>query len=153
MDFLVRQWWIRRTRKSIVRLKQQAVNDFRYAEPPVAELVKSFVPPLPSIRAPSSNPTQRKPQRIVDYVSRGPSGTGSCIGPGRSRVAAQETDESLDDFRYAEPPVAELVKSFVPPLPSFRATSSNPTQRKPQRIVDYLSRGPSGTGLCVGPGR
>ncbi|GAA5509498.1 hypothetical protein Rcae01_04997 [Novipirellula caenicola] len=30
MDFLVRQWWIRRTRKSIVRLKQQAVDDFRY---------------------------------------------------------------------------------------------------------------------------
>ncbi|GAA5505722.1 hypothetical protein Rcae01_01169 [Novipirellula caenicola] len=26
MDFLVRQWCIRRTRKSIVRLKQQAVN-------------------------------------------------------------------------------------------------------------------------------
>ncbi|GAA5507934.1 hypothetical protein Rcae01_03392 [Novipirellula caenicola] len=31
MDFLVREWWIRRTRKSIVRLKQQAVGDFRYA--------------------------------------------------------------------------------------------------------------------------
>ncbi|GAA5505938.1 hypothetical protein Rcae01_01388 [Novipirellula caenicola] len=30
MDFLVRQWWIRRTRKSIVRLKQQAARDFRY---------------------------------------------------------------------------------------------------------------------------
>ncbi|GAA5507845.1 hypothetical protein Rcae01_03303 [Novipirellula caenicola] len=30
MDFLVRQWWIRRTRKSIVRLKQQAVDEFRY---------------------------------------------------------------------------------------------------------------------------
>ncbi|GAA5504946.1 hypothetical protein [Novipirellula caenicola] len=32
MDFLVRQWWIRRTRKSIVRLKQQALECFgRYA--------------------------------------------------------------------------------------------------------------------------
>ncbi|GAA5505941.1 hypothetical protein Rcae01_01391 [Novipirellula caenicola] len=30
MDFLVRQWRIRRTRKSIVRLNQQAVGDFRY---------------------------------------------------------------------------------------------------------------------------
>ncbi|GAA5508403.1 hypothetical protein Rcae01_03869 [Novipirellula caenicola] len=30
MDFLVRQWRIRRTRKSIVRIKQQAVDDFRY---------------------------------------------------------------------------------------------------------------------------
>ncbi|GAA5510711.1 hypothetical protein Rcae01_06221 [Novipirellula caenicola] len=30
MDFLVRQWWIRRTRKSIVRINQQAVDDFRY---------------------------------------------------------------------------------------------------------------------------
>ncbi|GAA5507962.1 hypothetical protein Rcae01_03420 [Novipirellula caenicola] len=28
MDFLVRQWWIRRTRKSIVRLKQQAAKSF-----------------------------------------------------------------------------------------------------------------------------
>ncbi|GAA5507518.1 hypothetical protein Rcae01_02974 [Novipirellula caenicola] len=30
MDFLVRQWCIRRTRKSIVRLNQQAVDEFRY---------------------------------------------------------------------------------------------------------------------------
>ncbi|GAA5505231.1 hypothetical protein Rcae01_00673 [Novipirellula caenicola] len=30
MDFLVRQGWIRRIRKSIVRLKQQAARDFRY---------------------------------------------------------------------------------------------------------------------------
>ncbi|GAA5509413.1 hypothetical protein Rcae01_04912 [Novipirellula caenicola] len=30
MDFLVRQWRIRRTKKSIVRLKQQAVDEFRY---------------------------------------------------------------------------------------------------------------------------
>ncbi|GAA5508961.1 hypothetical protein Rcae01_04430 [Novipirellula caenicola] len=28
MDFLVRQWCIRRTRKSIVRLKQQVVSTF-----------------------------------------------------------------------------------------------------------------------------
>ncbi|GAA5504726.1 hypothetical protein Rcae01_00165 [Novipirellula caenicola] len=34
MDFLVRQWWIRRTRKSIVRLKQQAARDFRYGFQP-----------------------------------------------------------------------------------------------------------------------
>ncbi|GAA5506902.1 hypothetical protein Rcae01_02355 [Novipirellula caenicola] len=32
MDFLVRQWRIRRTRKSIVRLKQQAVGEFRYID-------------------------------------------------------------------------------------------------------------------------
>ncbi|GAA5507756.1 hypothetical protein Rcae01_03213 [Novipirellula caenicola] len=30
MDFLVRQWWIRRTRKSIVRLNQQAVKNFDF---------------------------------------------------------------------------------------------------------------------------
>ncbi|GAA5504779.1 hypothetical protein Rcae01_00218 [Novipirellula caenicola] len=30
MDFLVRQRRIRRTRKSIVRIKQQAVDGFRY---------------------------------------------------------------------------------------------------------------------------
>ncbi|GAA5511053.1 hypothetical protein Rcae01_06566 [Novipirellula caenicola] len=30
MDFLVRQWRIRRTRKSIVRIKQQVVDEFRY---------------------------------------------------------------------------------------------------------------------------
>ncbi|GAA5511025.1 hypothetical protein Rcae01_06538 [Novipirellula caenicola] len=32
MDFPVRQWRIRRTRKSIVRLNQQPVDDFRYFE-------------------------------------------------------------------------------------------------------------------------
>ncbi|GAA5504731.1 hypothetical protein Rcae01_00170 [Novipirellula caenicola] len=32
MDFLVRQWRIRRTRKSIVRLKQQVVDEVRYED-------------------------------------------------------------------------------------------------------------------------